>query len=71
MTRRAEWVTIGEAAQLARVTERTVYAWLEKPEDATGIRRLTINRTQFLNARTVLDYEATIKIGRPRKDPTK
>lgn len=64
-----DWATIEAAAQLVGRKRAQLYAWLSRPAEATGIRRMRVGRTTFVHIDTLIDYESTINpVGRPRKD---
>lgn len=62
-----EWKSVTEAAELVGKTRRQIYRYLDKDPAVTGIRTRIIDRTTYINIPSLQDYEATVKIGRPRK----
>jgi len=62
----SDWVTVAQATELLGFEEpSTVYRYLRKPEADTGIRRMKVGRTTFVHRESLVDYEATVKPGRP------
>lgn len=67
MSESDDWMSVAKAADRVERSASTVYGWLELPETETHIRRRKVGRKTYVHLPTVLDYEATIVIGRPRK----
>ena len=62
-----DWVRVRDAAEAVERSVGTVYEWLNLPAERTGIRVMTIRQRKFVHLPSLLAFEATIKIGRPRK----
>jgi len=62
-----DWQKVDDAAASIGKKRRQVYHYLALPESETGINRRRINRTTYVHMPSLVDYEATVKIGRPRK----
>lgn len=59
-----DWVSVAEAARLARRSKRRIYEWVE-----TGnIRKARFGRVTFIYWPDVLVVESKQKVGRPRED---
>jgi len=67
MTSSDDFRSVAAAASELGLTRQTVYAYLRRPEAATGIRRMTVGKSTFVHMPTLKDYEATRMPGRPRK----
>lgn len=63
----SDWATVKVAAARVDRTIVTVYEWLKRPEKVTGIRRMRLKATTYVHLPSLLDYEATVKNGRPPK----
>lgn len=62
-----EWKRVAVAADLVGKTARTIYRYLDKPQEDTGIRRRRIGTTIYVHIPSLQDYEATVTDGRPPK----
>ena len=63
----SEWMSVDDAAAQIGKKRRQVYRYLALPEKDTGIRRIRTGRTTLVHRATFLDFEATVKTGRPPK----
>jgi len=63
-----EWITVKEAATLARKSPRTIYEWIDG--NRLAVRRDDKNRMIVLS-KAVMRIEPTIRRGRPRGKPTR
>lgn len=61
-----EWRRPNDAAKILGRGPATVYRWMQKPTTETGIRTMKVERVLFVHMPSLLDYEATIQVGRPR-----
>ncbi len=62
-----DWMPYKDAAKRVGRAVPTIYKWMSKPQEETGIRRRQIGQIMYVHVPTLLDSEATVKIGRPRK----
>lgn len=59
-----DWLKVADAAERISKKPRDVYRYLEK---STAIRRQRIGRNTYVHIPSLLEYEATVKPGRPAK----
>jgi hypothetical protein len=61
------WITVKAAARLAGRSEATIYAWIKTDRLVT---RIGFAGRRLVEGRQVIELEATMRPGRPRKDRT-
>lgn len=60
------WITVKAAARLAGRSEATIYAWIKNGRLVT---RIGFAGRRLVHGRDVIELEATIRPGRPPKEP--